>query len=166
MNIEHIDTEKNAPSLVGNHGRAWELNLPAIREENRKTDTTVAGWIVFAPWAHLAWSYYGICVIHLRDVPGVEPAHVSLPNATHEILVMALDPSRVPDLKRPGSTGLRPLNFVGQWIETGATDEERDNAAAERLRLTVGEILAGQLSPDTDFTNQWVARFGDACLRS
>ncbi len=54
---------------------------------------------------------------------------------------------------------LVPFNFVGQLIA------ESDDEARARIEQDVKDIVAGTLSPDTDFTSQWVARYGDHCLK-
>jgi hypothetical protein len=51
------------------------------------------------------------------------------------------------------------VNFAGQWIA-------KDDAEAKRkLDVTVHEILAGVLNPDTDAMRQWIDRFSNSNVK-
>ena len=76
-----------------------------------------------------------------------------LEGATHEVMVYALDPdwsARLDECPR----WLTPVNYVGQFVEVS------DAAAEARVETAVRDILAGALSPDTDYIQHWIARFG------
>lgn len=144
MNIQHIDRQAFPPTITGAHGEAWQVNLDQARAragETDDSDSTVAMWIVFAPWAHAFWSYYLIGAIHLRPSKALPIPKIMLPGATHEVLVFALDPEAVPDTV------------------------DLDNGAAAKIRVTVEEILAGVLSPDSDYVHAWVKRFSASNLK-
>lgn len=165
MNIHHIDREKNPPTLVGPGGCAWEIDRVAARAAagwTEERDATVAGWVVFAPLSHPFWPYHLVGAIHLRPLPGEKsPAKIYLPGATHEVIVHAIDPTVVPSLVNPRT--LRPTNFIGQWIVRERRNPvDLDRVAAAKIRGCVEEILAGQLSPDTDDREQWILRFSDS----
>ena len=55
-----------------------------------------------------------------------------------------------------------------EWAQTvqppAQLVEVEDRFAEERVRRAVEEIVAGKLSPDTDFQWQWVARFGNSMM--
>lgn len=164
MNIQHIDRADFPPTIIGAHGEAWEIDLLTSRAlcgETDETDTTVALWVVFAPWAHAYWSYYLIGAIHLRPMAKLKAPTIFLPGATHEIMIFALDPETVPDVVNSSKLRkLRPINFAGQWIVRERPNPvDLDRGAAAKVRVTVDEILAGVLSPDTDFRSEWVKRF-------
>jgi hypothetical protein len=158
--IQHIDQAKFPPTLKTDHGAAWEL------DDTTETGTArVASWVVFCPWAHPFWSYYLIAAVHLRKQNGVPDGKVLLPGATHEVFVMALDPQKVPDVLLPARSALSPMNFAGQWIAAARLNPvDQDKAAARDIRKCVDDILAGTLSPDTDFRRQWVERFSGSNL--
>jgi hypothetical protein len=152
-----ILTSSRPPDLNGHRGCAWRLDVPAIAR--RKPDAppaelTVAGWIVYAPYAHPAWHSYMIAGVSLRVHPNWQPPHIRKPGATHEILVVALNPEH-PTAINDHPRILTPLNFVAQLIETD------DQAAAARIEATVQDVIDGVLNPDTDYIRHWIHRFGD-----
>lgn len=128
---------------------AWEDTSPLAPPADQ---CSVARWIVTAPWAHPAWQQYWLTLVHLRDIPGVPPAHRYDKRATHELQIWAMDP-KVPhapgESLKPRSL-LQPQNFVGQRCFV-----EDDIEAGRYLRQLVGAIVAGVLSPDTDFRFEW-----------
>jgi len=99
---------------------------------------------VYRPDAHPLWSHYQISLIHLRTPEGEPPAIKIRPEATHELVVVAiersagLDPAD-PDTFRP----LLPLNLVVQ-LET--TDEQ----ATWLWGMLCEAFASGRLNPDTD----------------
>jgi hypothetical protein len=87
---------------------------------------------------------------------------VSLSRATHELVVHALDPDKPRDAAiEDGDIAriLSPANFGAQLLE------QSDELARERVRGAVAEIVAGVLSPDTDFLREWIKRFGDNMVK-
>lgn len=170
MKIEHIDRKAFPPTLTGAHGEAWEIDVPkarALAGDTEDSDSTVAMWIVFAPWAHAFWSYYLIGAINLRPSKALPAPKIYAPGFTHEILVYALDPTAVPDTVDTSKIRkLRPVNFAGQWrVEVRPNPVDQDRAAAAKIRVTVEEILAGVLSPDSDFIDDWIKRFSSSNVR-
>lgn len=139
----------------GAHGKAWRIDFARWQEPVR---AAICGWIVEAPHAHPIWHSYFLTAVHLRPMDGCQPAHIFLPGATHEIMVIALDPSHTPRLDR-SSAYLTPMNFTGQWIA------ECDEAALAKVEASVDEILAGMLNPDTDGIRQWVERYSASNLK-
>lgn len=114
----------------------------------------MSAWIVYAPWAHPGWHSYLLSVVHLRESEGAKPPVINLPGATHELMLLALDPG-YPLQARRLPHFLTPPNFVGQFVA------DSDEAAAERVAGDVRDICAGLLNPDTDALRQWIARYGD-----
>ena len=149
---------------------AWRraLTTPTPRNlmntaSNPRHGTTVAWWLLTGPW-HPLWTQFAICVVHLRDTPGLPPAELHYPGATHELLVMALDPSHVHTPEGLANSQplhyLRPLDFVHQFT---ATDDEM----RELARCLANACAAGQLTPSTDdnrthYREQWLT----SCLRT
>ena len=54
---------------------------------------TIASWFIDAPGQSSAWRNYLLSIAHLRDIPGEPPAKIRAVGATHELLLMAMDPS-------------------------------------------------------------------------
>lgn len=140
------------PTKQGPHGKAWRMDLAAIRAHLGKQGAEIDTWIVEAPYSHPMWHSYMLAVVHLRPVDGFPAAVVHLPGATHEVMLYALDPSHTPRLDRNPRL-LHPANFHGQWIA------ESDEGAIAKVDSCVDLIIAGQLSPDTDFRRDWIALF-------
>lgn len=146
------------PTRIGLHGRAWLMDLAAMRAHYGKVGAEVRGWIVEAAWAHPMWHSYMVMAVHLRQAEGFPPAVIHLPGATHEVMVYALDPQHTATVDRTPRF-LLPANFHGQWI--AASDDE----AGAKVDACVDEILDGTLSPDTDFRRDWIARFSASNMK-
>lgn len=105
--------------ISGVAGGAQRITAPSLRPDQ---EASIASWLVNCPGQAL-WSDYLVCVIHLRELPGVAPAHKSDPTATHEIIVCALDPKHQP---RPDDLQsihhLTPVNYLQQFEV--ASDEQ------------------------------------------
>jgi hypothetical protein len=166
--IHHVDQAKHPPTLKTEHGAAWQLDSVEVTVNAGKPPEScaaVATWLVLCPWAHPFWSYYVLSACHLRPQDGCVPATLYAPGMTHEIFVIALDPSRVPDVSCPVKSYMRPVNFAGQWRAAARPNPvDQDRAAAEKVRQCVEEILARSLNPDTDGRAMWVDRFSDSNL--
>lgn len=135
-----------ADLIEGPHGRA-ELVPPG---EGPEWAETVCTWLLTAPWAHPLWSQYMLAVVRLRDgVPGFPPPKRQFDGATHELIVVALNPEHGPftvasveRFQRTGMPYLTPLNIAHQ-IE--GSDEE----AAELAELAALAVVRAWLCPET-----------------
>lgn len=157
---------KSTCNKRGAMGKAWQCDLAKARQNNSiptSEDAALAHWIVEAPWAHPIWHSYFIVLIHLRPLPDI-PTYIYLKGATHELWVIAIDPkaNRQEILDRAIDSNkwlLHPLNFAAQMVE------ENDRLAIARIEQAVQDIVDGKLNPDTDFSHQWITRFGDNMVR-
>ena len=152
------------PDLVGHLGKAWLVDLDAAckRAGKLKSESCALDqWIVEASWAHPIWSHYWVSLMHLRSIPNTPDAMIYLEGATHEIGVVAIDPTHSVEAMVAGGPifSLDPSNFGAQFIEPD------DAAANKRIRVAVELICEGKLSPDTDFIGQWIALFGDNMIK-
>lgn len=148
------------PHITGPYGQAWRYDFDAFRKARNitKPDAGVMSWLVRAPWANIMWHSYVLHLIHLRQLPGMPPPKIYLLDATHEMMLFALDPKwELSTLEYPRH--LSPINFAAQFIEPS------DAAAQERCEKCVLEIVNGKLSPDTDFIQHWRARFNASMLK-
>lgn len=101
--------------LTARAGTATELLLTWEATDKPDFQGTVAGWFLDCPGQSPAWRHYGLSVISLRDIPGVKPARIDKPGATHEVMLVAYDPKANPDPLEPDSwLMLTPMNFAGQ----------------------------------------------------
>lgn len=150
--IKHL--EGHLPDREGTFGRAWRSSLGNGARELG----VLSAWVIYAPRAHPLWAYYALAVIHLRPIPGAPEVEILRPDATHQVMLVALSPDRSPSVENPFSTQMHPMNFAAQWNAASDIDAE------QKIESCVEEIIAGQLSPDADYTRQWIARFNDSML--
>lgn len=163
MSEEPIKYTKDIPpDLEGPAGKAWKMDgdsyLKLHPEKAPIHEVTTACWILQCPAYHPVWHSYVISCVSLKNMEGLPPAVILLPNATHELFVIALNPN-FPTTVNEDFCFLEPINFSAQFIA------ENDEVASGRIEESVKEILAGVLSPDTDFMSMWVARYGDSNLK-
>lgn len=149
----------------GPYGTAVQLD---INPDLEGANTTVAWWLLTGPW-HPFWSQFVICVVSLKPVERVRPAKLHFEGATHELLVLALDPGNPPAVhpaERLVAEGLafcgylQPIDVVHQFT---ATDEEMTQLAS----LAAAACVDGVLSPSTDdsrtlLREAWLA----ACVKT
>ena len=107
--------------------------------------TTIAAWLLCAPGAHLAWSFYQVTLVHLRPVENLPPSVLQHPGVEHEIVIMALnhDSRPLPDDMHTWSF-LTPPNAAGQFGGLPDADAERV------LKALVAAFVSGKVSPDSD----------------
>jgi len=129
----------------GIYGTAVKMDVPDIPEMAE----TVCHWLITAPAYHPAWSQYLLVVVRLRDLPGWPEPYLQFPGATHELIVITLDPDHGPytaDLPQKYATGglphLTPIN-VAEQIE--GTDAEAEELAS----LGAWAIVTGRLEPES-----------------
>lgn len=113
---------------TGPHGTALRIAIPAIPSAAQ----TVDYWVLTAPGWASAWDQYLLGVVRLDDdVPGFPPPRRDFDGATHEQMVVALNPEFGPyDTDRiaryfgdPPVPFLTPINHINQFI--GTDDEMR-----------------------------------------
>ena len=107
----------------------------------------LVSWIITAPGWHRFWDQYMIAIVSLADFPGHEPAKLQYPEATHELLVIALNPDSGP--YQAGSTTeenpvkyLLPHNVIEQFTTT-------DERAIEICHGLTHAVVDGMLCPET-----------------
>jgi len=103
-----------------------------------ETPAMLAAWVVDAPGFHPLWSGYGVGVIHLRDMPGLSPAKRYVLDATHELVVVTLEPGRETEV--PWAI-LTPVNVVHQFLGT-------DDEAVALAAWSAWGIVNGYLEPE------------------
>lgn len=148
-----------APTYSGLVAKAWlcEYELPAVMDATDRAafEATLRQYIIHAPGAHPFWSWYYMAGISLRDIPGAEPAKRHFEGATHELMVMSLDPDK--EAPRPngkfGEHGtLAPLDPPDHVIQTMFVNDEQ---FGEIVDLFAKAVVNGGLSPDSDWRERW-----------
>lgn len=150
------------PDYVGRFGRAWRVNLVAARkgimiQPGMTPDALVAHWVLEAPWSSQVVHSYSWLLIHLRFAFD-KPVRKYLPDATHELALLALHPEadRAAMLGAPTDLNawLRPPVFAAHIAE------KSDEAAVTRAFRAIELVCAGRLSPHPTHIRAWAELFG------
>jgi len=154
------DVITTPPTIETEYARIWHIT--PLDQETPKRLLGTGLWLIEAPWAHPFWHSYALSLINLAVVPpdAPYPPIIYLPGATHEMVLLALDPEspRQPMIDGLDFRLLTPANFAAQMIMPD------DAAAIANVERALGLIADGQLSPDTDFIRDWVRLFGDSMM--
>lgn len=125
------------PDLAGPYGHAWDLldQQRAACPVQNPDDATLSWWIFHAvPTQHPAWEWYTISTVHLRNIEGqTRPPDLHFPAATHELLVLALNPEHLPVVAGRLPPWLEPPNACVQFPcaeDTNAISVTTDIATA------------------------------------
>jgi hypothetical protein len=110
----------------------------------------VAAWFLTCPGQSPAWSNFQLSAVHLRAEAGLPAPVVHVKNATHEVLLFALNPDANPvrddvETWQP----MRPLNLAEQ-IQVPS-----DQAAAALLELTAQAVVDGLLWAEPPLSGQF-----------
>lgn len=140
----------------GAYGRARSWAVP----DHPSAAETVCQWLLTHPQGHPLWSQYLLAVVRLSDNPDFPPPKRQFQGATHELLVVALDPSEgpyAPDTMDRFLDGtlpfLTPVNIAHQ-IE--GTDAEASQLAAYAARgVTVGALWPETADAPDRVRAQW-----------
>ena len=125
--------------IAGPYGQATEviLDLPIQKKD---WEACVSCWLLYCPGQSMAWDRFLFSAIHLRPIEDVKPAVINLPNASHEVILVALNPDYMPD---PNDTEtwhmLLPINVMEQ------VELPDDQAARSLMRACVVAVVHGSL---------------------
>lgn len=134
------------PIPTGPHGSAIRIAIPATPAAAQTADywvVTSPGW---TPW----WSQWLIAAVRLQDdVPGFPPPKRHFDGATHEQMVVALDPQHGPYdaakiaaySENPPVPIVLPVSQVNQFI---ATDDE----IQDLCWFAAWAVINGALNPE------------------
>jgi hypothetical protein len=124
--------------MRGPAGHAHEV--VTIKVDQPDQQATLATWFLNCPGQSAAWDRYLLSVIHLRPIAGVKPAGIRVPGATHEVVLVALDPDKHPHPTKPRTWAfLRPVNVAEQITLPD------DNAARHVAKLAARAVVDGVL---------------------
>jgi hypothetical protein len=136
----------------GKYGVAIEIQmtLPANDPGN------VATWLLNSPRYHPAWSQWMLSSVRLADVPGWPPPNKWFPEATHEVVVLTLDPAHGPYTEEnlltryvgpgPEQGKLPYLTPVSVMFQLKATDDE----VSKTVRMLARSVVQLGLSPESE----------------
>jgi len=133
------------PDIAGSHGKAWKLKVKPPQDK-----TTLNAYVLSCYGAHAFWNWWVVSIIHLHDVEGMPAAVKNYPEATHEFLILTINPeSCPPDPDNLEVAYLMPPDAALQF--DGLTDEQ----AAKFVDEAVCAIVDGRISPDQDYRSAW-----------
>jgi hypothetical protein len=136
-------------AAVGPAGRAARVEHTVEPEDHPAKGALLGTWFIEAPGQSPAWRHFVLSCVHLREVPGAAPAAVAVPGATHEFLLLALDPRSEPLPTDPESwTYLTPANVEEQ---VRLPDDE---AALRVLGAAARAVIAGRLFAEPALSGQ------------
>lgn len=145
--------ELGPPDAQGPAGQAWWRP-----RDPRLIATDIGAWLLYCPEAHPFWRFWLLSGCSLREFPGVPPATITVPGATHEVAIWSIDPNHRIDIElfrlgtwRGGKPRplLQPPDLVHQ-LTLGP-----DELAEMLLELMVRMMMAGEMSPDSDHRARW-----------
>lgn len=115
--------------------------MPSRADES----ATIACWFCELVGIHPVWTRFMLSVVHLRPIANTQPPNLRFEAATHELMVVSLNPETGPVATDLASwTYLTPFNIVHQFTV------HADSAAEQLSGLLVQAMLEGQLEPDPD----------------
>lgn len=143
------------PDRVGASGvKGWKVTAQAHKlRPDHAAGVVFDQWLIYHPTSHPFWHYYMVGLVHLRDVPGQsKPAFKQFPQATHEILFVALSPDHklpaIDDWEAPHT--LSPVDLSAQF------EVNSDEEAANVLAAVIDTIIAGA-ALDVDHSQRWTS---------
>lgn len=142
------------PDRESKWGKAWDMSKYVAQQAQESLcvgveSSILAAWLLEVPWAHTAWDYHAVSIIHLRPSVGRPPCHKYYPEAEYELMVAAIDPTTSPDPDKGYFTYLKPISVLLQFHGID------DGFARVIVAAAVDHILAGNLSPDSDHFLIW-----------
>lgn len=142
------------PPVRGPYGRVDPVPMPSLDEPGLSDvaraalGVSVCTYLITSPGWHPLWSQYALFVVSLRDAPNVAPAVRKFDGATHELIVLVINPEKaltVEDMTGHCRTGdmpfLSPVNIVEQFKTT-------DDEILTLAWLAARAVVHGQLNPE------------------
>lgn len=134
----------------GPQGTATEVLVELGGSDPKDWQAGVGNWFIDAPGQSAAWRHYMLSAVHLRPIAGVKPAVVRRPGATHEFMLLAMDPGKHPVALQPSSWSyLTPQNLAEQMI-CGS-----DAVATKLLACCAAEMVQGVLWAEPPLSGQF-----------
>lgn len=135
--------------VSGTLGTATEVAF-VLDDTEARYGATVAAWLLHVPGQSPAWDDYMLVAVHLRDQEGVvDVVEGTDPEATHEVLLFALDPGEPVHAENMGEwRRLSPVN-VAETVKLPS-----DKAAEGLLELCARAVIIGVLPAEPALAGQ------------
>lgn len=142
--------------ISGSGGYARELLFELEPTDPKDWHAGIGTWFIDAPHQSPAWRHYMLSIIHLRDIAGVKPPSIREEGATHEVMILALDPAGKPDPQNQASwVFLSPHNLEEQvTLADDASASKLLGICAQKIvdgTLWAEPALSGQVEPWRSF---------------
>lgn len=134
-----------------------------VREVIHSGKCTLRGVFIHCPKAHPVWHTYLVTIVHLRAVEDLPPPNLAYPDASHEIMIQAMDPDI--DLGTESPARVPPKSILTPPNLAHQLRAQTDAQARVLFDAFVQAIAKGELSPDTDYRRSqraWFERWGRA----
>lgn len=134
--------------LYGAAGTATEVVVTRAPEIGQQA--IVICWLLHCPGQAIFWDRFLLSIVHLRPILG-DPrrAEIRIPGASHEVMLLALDPDEHPSPADPSTwVPLMPPNAVEQF------EVPSDDAAVELAALAARAIVDGLLPAEPMLSGQ------------
>lgn len=135
--------------------QAWNCEIPETKK-NGDAHSALRQWVVKGPF-HPFWNTWIVTVLHLRDLPGLQPSTKTSPEMTHEFIMFALNPGKdqfSPTVYDPDDLPF-PLPYLQPIDVTCQVECKSDAHAVDLCDLAVKIIMDGHATPDQDFRPFW-----------
>jgi hypothetical protein len=150
---------ERTPWAESAHTQIWNVTeaaraLPDRGMDDPADDASLAVWLVHAPWmANGMWHWHYCAVVHLRNLPGQsKQPHLEFPEATHEFISLAVDPSLDVDVH---ASPLQKLKFLSPVSICQQLSARNDAEALERIEHLLKHCVQGQLTLESDGRTVW-----------
>lgn len=131
-----------SPDVTGTFGQAWKIDTN--RPGPADWSACLAVWLIQAPGQGHGANVFYLSAIHLRDIPGVPPAHKNYPEAEYELSVLAVNAASLPDADSATAIPLdRNAAVLHQFH--GITDQQVAAVAEQCVR----DVVDGNLPAET-----------------
>lgn len=134
--------------LTGPFGEATELALSTSGDPRREGD--IAIWLLHCPNQSPAWCHFMLSCLHLRPIAADPEPNIYVAGATHEIVLVAIDPATNPS----------PTSSYWEWNYLPSTNMweqiqvPNDEAAVELTSLAAQAVVDGYLWAEPPLSGQ------------
>lgn len=139
--------EDTAPYFSRSMGMAWKAQIAC-------SPRVLANWYLYLPERKCPYTCFFFTLHHLRDVEGELQQVKYFNQATHGVLLLAVENNQRVQVDKLPIMAEKAM-FAGQWY--CAKDEIAINLVTE----TVDDMCRGRLDPVDQEKDEWVMRFGD-----
>lgn len=140
------------PDRTAPHGRGWRCRHP----DADRFPAAVETWLLHVPQAHPYWAFWMVGAIALDPDRGVDRRALQFAEATHEFIIVAMDPARpIPPPSRWEDAVYSDAPDLKFQVEL-PTDERGDRAAREIVVLMARTVIERGMSPDAVNRAYWI----------